>query len=162
MTYILLWIFPFLWENTWNGYKNPNHICHIYFMLGEILSLAFIIFLIEWVKFYFEVWKIFVDFKHWLLAHELSWRWQFWSKSLHCKNVGQTITQRWFNYEQPNFWVNNCQSWLKCWLISKLLDKIFDQLPNCWVTFHQQLVIIIYPTTGLFIVDPTLKYCPTF
>ena len=81
---------------------------------------------------------------------------------IHCKNVGQTITQRWFNYEQPNFWVNNCQSWLKCWLITKLLDKIFDQLPNCWVTFHQQLVIIIYPTTGLFIVDPTLKYCPTF
>ena len=46
---------------------------------------------------------------------------------IHCdhENVGQTIIQRCFNYEQPNFWVNNCQCWVKLWLIiTQLLDKI--------------------------------------
>ena len=33
-------------------------------------------------------------------------------------NTVRTSGKHWSNYKQPNFWANNCQRWVKFWLIT--------------------------------------------
>ena len=55
---------------------------------------------------------------------------RYWKKnSFTVRTLGKQFTQLWFNYEQPNFWVNNCQL-SKIVAITQLLGNILANYPT--------------------------------
>ena len=76
-------------------------------------------------------------------------------KYITVRMLGKQFIQRWFNYEQPNFLVNNCQRWVKCWLITQLLGKILVNY-STWLHGLYRLLIISHGLYRLMVISHEL------